>query len=120
MTSGPRLVKLYTVKQAASVLTLTPRQVRNLIHSKKLDSVRPGNEWFVTPESVEAYQKIKGRKKRKRTCPMCGGVCRTTGEMRWSRYIWTCQKKGCAARHFVYRRTVKMLKGATCPGQQNK
>lgn len=106
--TGPT-IRLYTVKEAARRLALCPRQVRNLLHAEKLTGVRPGNEWFVTPESVEAYNKIKGRKKRKRTCPECGGVCRTTGEMKWSRYVWTCQEPGCGARHFVYLRRVKML-----------
>ena len=102
---------LLTVKQAAKVLGVSPRQVRFLIHAKTLTSERPGNEWFVHTTSVEAYGKTTNRKKRKRECPECGGICRTTGVMKWGRYVWTCQV--CSVQHFVYLRRVKMISPAT-------
>ena len=85
-----------TVAQTASMLNVTTRRVRQLIHAGKIEAEMRGGRWFVESASLDSLTRRNGRPRQTRTCPACGGVARTTANraMRHGRYIWRCTECG--------------------------
>ena len=56
--------RLYTPKEVAAFLKLSPQTIRDLIQSGKLQAVKIGRKWRVPETSLEALTKIPTRRGR--------------------------------------------------------
>ncbi len=102
-----------TTKQAADDLGISVRRILQLIANRNLQATKPGTEWYIRQQSIEAYAARRpnpkgGRPRSARTCPICGGIARTTHERKkvWGRYLWVCED--CNEGHILYQGRVKL------------
>ena len=49
----------YTTEQAAKILGVSPRWIRQLCEEGRL-GFRPGRNWYLTPRDIERYPEVVG------------------------------------------------------------
>jgi len=50
---------MYTPREVASVLRMTPRHLYTLIKAGRIKASKPGGRWLISPESVKQYLSSK-------------------------------------------------------------
>ena len=47
----------YTVDEAAKLLSITPRMLRDLLRAKQIEGLKVGNLWRVSEQAMDAFVK---------------------------------------------------------------